>query len=237
MNELFADLGILCLYFIPMAGIALTLRFLVKVPNELFRKLLHFVLLGSFPFFVFTFESWQAAALTAVVFAVAVYPVLMCMEKLKAYSAFTTERKKGELKTSLLLVFGMFAAVITVCCGWLGDPWLALASVYAWGIGDAFAAIIGKKFGKHKLHWKYIDGRKSLEGTAAMFLTSALSVTLILLLRGGLPAAGYAVIPVVTGAVSAAVELYSKNGMDTVFCPFAAMSVLIPLLRLFGGLV
>ena len=237
MTELFADLGMICLYFIPMAGIALTLRFFVKIPDELFRKLLHFILLGSFPFFAFLFESWWAAALTAVVFAVVVYPVLMVFEKLRAYSAFTTERKKGELKASLLLVFGMFAVVIALCCGWQDDPWLATASIYAWGIGDAFAAIIGKKFGRHHLQGKYIDGKKSVEGTAAMFVTSALSVAILLLCRGGLSVAGYAVIPLVTAAVSAGVELYSKNGMDTVFCPLAAMAVLIPLLRLFGGAV
>ena len=235
MRELLADLGIICLYFAPMAGIALTLRFLIKIPDELFRKLLHFILLGSFPFFVFAFESWWAAALTALVFAAVVYPVLLVLERLKAYSAVTTERKKGELKTSLLLVFGMFAVVIALCRGWQDDPWLALASIYAWGIGDAFAAIIGKKFGRHKLHWKYIDGKKSVEGTAAMFAVSALSVAVVLLCRGGLAPMGYVVIPVVTAAVSAAVELYSKNGTDTVFCPLAAMGVLIPLLRLFGG--
>ena len=235
MKLILTGMGTICLYFIPMASLALALRFLIKIPDELFRKLLHFILLGAFPVFLFAIESWWAAALAAVIFAVAVYPILALLEHLKAYSSFTTERKKGELKTSLLLVFGMFAAVITVCCGWLKDPWLALASVYAWGVGDAFAAIIGKKYGKHKLHWKYIDGKKSAEGSGAMFLTSAASVAVILLLRGGLSLEGYVIIPLVTAAVSAAVELYSKNGMDTVFCPLASMCVLIPLFQLFGG--
>ena len=236
MQEFFIDLGEVCLYFVPMACIALALRFLVKIPDELFRKLLHFILLGSLPLFAFVFSTWWVSALTALFFAAAVYPVLKGMEKLKAYSKFVTERKRGELKTSLLLVFAMFAVVITVCCGLLKDPWLALASVYAWGIGDAFAAIIGKRFGKHKLHWKYIDDHKSAEGTGAMFCTSLVSVAVILLVRGGLSPAGYVLIPIITAAVSATVELYSKNGMDTVFCPMAAMAVLIPLVRLFGGL-
>lgn len=235
MRELLAGVGLICLYFIPMAAMALTLRYFVRIPNELFRKLLHFILLGSFPIFAFGFESWKFAVLTAIVFAAVVYPVLKVLEKLKAYSSFTTERKKGELKSSLLLVFGMFALVIAVCRGWLHDPWLALASVYAWGIGDAFAAIVGKKYGSHKLQGKFIDGKKSVEGTMAMFMTSALSVAIVLLCRGALSTVGYIVIPLVTAAVSAAVELYSKNGMDTVFCPLAAMVVLIPMLELFGG--
>lgn len=235
MQGVLAGLGIVCLYFIPMASGALLLRFLVRIPDEIFRKLLHFILLGSLPVFVFGLDSWWSAAITAVAFAVVVYPVLMAMEHWKSYSAFTTERKKGELKSSLLLVFGMFAVVISVCWGWLGDRWLAMASVYAWGIGDAFAAIIGKRFGVHKLHWKYIDGKKSAEGTAAMFAASLISVAVILICRGGLPLAGYFVIPFVTAGVSAMMELYSKNGMDTVSCPLAAMAVLIPLVWLFGG--
>ena len=40
-----------------------------------------------------------------------------------------------------------------------------------------------------------------------------------------------------TAAVSAAVELYTPNGMDTITCPLAAMAVLLPLVALFGGIL
>jgi dolichol kinase len=84
----------------------------------------------------------------------------MLLERIERFSEFITERKKGELKSSLLLVFGMFAFIITICWGLLGDPYLVLASVYAWGFGDAAAALIGKRFGKHKIRWEYMDGEK-----------------------------------------------------------------------------
>ena len=235
MQELFRSFGIVCLYFIPLALLAFILRFSIRVPNEIFRKILHFILLGSMPVFVFVLDNWRLSTLTAVTFAVVVYPVLMGFERIRSYSSVVTERKKGELKSSLLLVFGMFAVVISICWGWLNDPWLVLTSVYAWGMGDAFAAIIGKRFGKHKFSLKYVDHQKSVEGTAAMFFVSLLSVAVLLLCRGGLPAVGYIVIPVITAAVSAAAELYSKNGMDTVICPLAAMLVLVPQVWLFGG--
>ena len=129
----------------------------------------------------------------------------------------------------------MFAVVIVVCWGWLGDKMLVLASIYAWGFGDAFAALIGKRFGKHKINWNYINGKKSWEGTTSMFLVSFLSVTVILMIRGGLHPVECIIIAVVTAVVSAAVELYTPNGMDTVTCPFAAMAVILPLIQLFGG--
>jgi hypothetical protein len=69
-----------------------------------------------------------------------------------------------------------------------------------------------------------------------MFVVSLVSVTVILLLRGGLSAAGYLVVPVVTAFVSALAELCSWDGHDTVICPLSAMAVLLPLIYLFGGL-
>ena len=224
-------------YFVLLAGAALLCRFMIKIPDEVFRKFLHCILLGSLLVFVFGFETWWVSALTALGFAAVVYPILAFFERFKAFSKVTTERRKGELKTSLLLVFAMFAAVIAVCWGWLGDRYLVLASVYAWGFGDAAAALVGKRRGKHKITWKDTDGKKSAEGSAAMFVTSLVSVGIVLVCRGGLPAVGYIVVPVVTAAASALVELYSKDGMDTVFCPLAAMAVLLPLTYLFGGMV
>jgi len=40
---------------------------------------------------------------------------------------------------------------------------------------------------------------------------------------------------VVTAAVCAVVELYTKAGMDTVTCPLAAAAVMIPLVGILGG--
>ena len=231
--------GILSLfiYFIVLASIALLLRFLIKIPDELFRKLLHCILLGSLLVFTSCFDLWWHAALSAAVFALVVYPVLAWFERFKRFSQVTTERKKGEMKQSLLLVFGMFAFVILICWGWLGDRYLVLASVYAWGFGDAAAALVGKKWGRHQIHFGHADNHKTVEGSGAMFLVSLICVAAILLCRGGLSVAGLIIIPIVTAFVSALAELYSKDGHDTVFCPLSAMAVLLPLVHLFGGAV
>ena len=130
----------------------------------------------------------------------------------------------------------MRCVVVCVCWGWLQDRMLVLASIYAWGFGDAAAALIGKHFGKHPLQWKKLDGRKSAEGTLAMFVVSLCSVTLLLALRGQMPWYGVAVTATVTALVSAAVELYTPGGMDTITCPLAAMCTLLPLTALFGGI-
>ena len=235
MHELLTGLGIILLYFLVAASAALLLRKLVRIPDELFRKGLHCILLGSLLVWVLAFHTWWYAALSALGFAAAVYPLLCLEERIPGFSAFVTERKRGELKTSLLLVFSMFAAVLCVCWGWLGDRLLVLAGVYAWGFGDAAAALVGKRFGRHALTGKHIEGRKSVEGSVAMFTTSFLSVVVILLFRGGLAWYGYFLIPAVTASVAALVELYSLHGTDTVTCPLAATAVLLPLVYWMGG--
>ena len=227
---------ILILYFSIAASTALLCHYLFPIPKELFRKILHFILLGSFLVFIFAYPTWQSAALAAIVFELLVYPILAFFERYKGYSELTTERKHGELKNSLLLVFTMFAIVAAICWGIFDDKYLALASLYAWGIGDAFAALIGKQFGKHKIHAPRLDGKKSYEGTISMFLFSFITVTVILLCRGGLSILPCLIVSLLVASVAAATELYSKNGNDNIICPLSAMITLLPLVYLFGGL-
>ena len=236
MNYILLGVTNLLVYFIGAVVIAFSMRFLFTINDEVFRKLLHFILLGSFLVLVLSFPTWQLTAAIAIIFEVIIYPILVFFERLKKYSEFTTERKKGELKHSLILVYTMFAVVVVVCWGIFGDKYLAIASLYAWGIGDAAAALIGKKFGKHKIRAPRLDGKKSYEGTLAMYILSCASVCTILILRGGMPIVSCAIISLIVGAISAVVELYSRNGNDTVFCPLAAMITMLPLVYLFGGM-
>ena len=236
MQQILQGTGSIILYFVIAAGGAIGSRFLIKIPNELFRKILHCILLGSLFMFTFAYGEWWISALAAVIFEIIVYPLLIVLERFKNFSEITTERKKGELKSSLLLVFTMYAVVVTICWGWLGDKYLALAAIYAWGFGDAAAALVGKKFGKHKIKWKITDGKKSMEGSLSMFVVSFISVMIILSYRGGLSVVAIIVTSFVTAVVSTLAELCSKDGNDTVICPMSAMVVLVPLVYLFGGL-
>lgn len=119
MNEFLIGTGILCLYFLIAAVIAIIFRKLLNIPDELFRKILHFILLSSLFILLYAFDTWWIAVITCIIFIIIVYPILMLFEHFKTYSKVVTERNKGELKISLILVFLMFAAVISICCGLL----------------------------------------------------------------------------------------------------------------------
>ena len=104
-----------------------------------------------------------------------------------------------------------------------------VAKNLAWGIGDGFAALVGKKYGRHKIRFRYADHRKSVEGSLAMFVTSAVSIAAVLLIHGHAGPAACVLVPIVGAGVSTFVE------MITVTCPLAAMTVMVPLMIVLGG--
>ena len=233
MQPFLSGVGITVLYIIVAVGMIFLVRKCFTIPDELFRKALHFVLLGAYIPLVFAFEAWWMAAIFAASLIIILFPALSIAGKIPMLSAFVIERKKGEFKSSMVLAVGMMALSVTVCWGLFADRYLVLATIYAWGIGDGFAALVGKRFGKHKIKWKLADVKKSVEGSLAMFLCSLVSVFTVLLVRGGIGAAMCFVIAFLTAVVSALAELCAKDGWDTVICPVSAMLVMIPMVIVF----
>lgn len=234
-HQLVRGFGIIILYFISLAGLAVGLKQLIRMPKEVFRKILHLILLGSVFGWTYAFETWWIALTAVLIFLVIVYAVLHFAEGIPGYSELLVERNRGEIKRSLVAVCVMLASLIAICWGVLGQRYLVIASVSAWGLGDAAAALVGKRFGRRHIEGRFVEGRKSLEGTLAMFAVSFFSVLTILLAYGSLKWHGYIPVSLATATVSAVVELYTKGGMDTLTCPLAAALVLLPLVRLWGA--
>ena len=232
MHPFLQAASVTVLYIAVALGIALLARAVFTVPDELFRKTLHFILLGAYVPLVFAFPQWWMAAAFAASLMVILFPALYFTGKIPMFSAFMNERKKGEMQSSMFLAVGMMAFSVTVCWGLFSDRHLVLACVWAWGIGDAFAALIGKRFGRHKINWKFADGKKSVEGSLAMFFCAFVSVFTVLLVRGGIGAAVCMGIAALAAAVCTFTELCARDGLDTVLCPVAAMAVIIPLVML-----
>ena len=235
MKEFLYGVAAFLWYVIPVAGTIILGRAVIRIPDELFRKLLHFILLGAYIPILFAFKTWWMAALFALLIILLFYPVFALAVRIPNFSHFVNERKRGEFKSSLVLALCMMAVCIWICWGILDDRLLVLACIYAWGVGDGFAALIGKRFGRHKIHLPFADSKKSVEGSAAMFLCSVLSVLTVLLIRGGVGFGACLLIAIVTAVVTTWVELCTKGGYDTVTCPAAAMMVILPMIKLLGG--
>lgn len=234
-REFLRGFAALLAYFSACAIGALSLRRLADPPSEVFRKTLHLILLGSFFVWTYAFATWWVSAAAALAFIVVVYPALAVAEGIPGYSGLLVERKAGEIKRSLVVVFGMFAVMISACWGLLGQKYIAIACVLAWGLGDAAAALVGKRFGRRFIQGRFVEGRKSVEGSLAMFCVAFVTVLAALIANKAVPWYAYVPVAAFTALACAAAELFTKGGMDTVTAPFAAAAALIPLILAWGA--
>ena len=227
IRDVFHCIGMLAAFIAPCLVILLPARFLTNIPSFIFRKLLHIVAFTCVSFTILTSGNWQAASLTCVVFAAAVYPLLALVEQESWYPRLFVEKTKGEIRRSLLMLFLMVAVLIAVCWGIFGEPVLCASSILMWGTGDAAAALVGIPYGRHKIKTKWTDGKKSWEGSLAMFAVSFMSGVLMLLIAHN---AGwrYMFLSAFSGALSGSfVELFSPSEYDTITVPTVIAVILL----------
>lgn len=219
-------MGWYLLFIAGVVAVILILRLCFKMPREIARKLLQFPAMSSVIFMLYATENWVASVLCAMVFCLATYPILCLMEKWKGYKDLFIERRPGEVKKSLFLLFGTHTVIVALSSGLLDKPYIAVTAILVWGIGDTVAALVGKKYGTHHVQLKGADPHKTWEGTAVMAVSSFLTGTAVLLLISPLAWWKCLLFALITAPFSAAAELYSHNGDDTASVPMAAAVVL-----------
>ena len=227
MKQVLRCLVTFVIYVLPCLAILVPVRFLTKLPSFVFRKLLHFIAFSCVTLMILTAPSWQAAAILAVLIAVALYPVLGFLENKPWFGKLFVQKSPGEIKRSLLMLMFMFAALIAVSWGIFGEPVLAAAAILMWGTGDAAAALVGIPLGKHKVRCRFTDGKKSWEGTGAMFLTAFISGMLVLCLAQKTPFPQALPAVLAAAVLGAATELFSPSEVDTVTVPVVILAVLL----------
>ena len=204
-----------------------------KLPPYIFRKLLHMVAFSSLVEMTMEAPTWYIASISALLFAGLLFPILHALEDYNWYKKLFVEKKSGEVKKSLVLLFGMYAALVAVCWGLLEKRYIAVTAILMWGIGDGAAAIFGRTFGKHKTGLKQADSNKTWEGTSAMFLFSFLAGISGMLIAGVDAWQKTIFYPLIAAPFAALTELLTKNGDDTVTVPVVTASVIALLSFLF----
>lgn len=228
--------GIYWGYIIALALILIILRFTTKVPDYIFRKLLHIVAFTSILPLVLCTEHWHIAVLVQIVFLIVIVLILHIAEQFSFYSSLLVEKGKHEIITSFVMLFGLIAILLAVYWGYFGEEhqYIAVASIMAWGPGDAAAAIVGRNWGAHKLSGRWIEGVKSVEGTVAMGITSFVFTLLTLVLMSGLPLGTMVMLSLIIAPMAALVELYTKHGLDTITVPISASLIFLMAMSVVG---
>ena len=215
-------------YIVALAAVLIAVRFTTRVPDYIFRKLLHFVAFTSILPLVFSTDIWWIAAAVEVLFLMLVIAALKFFEHFSFYKKLFVEKAKHEVIFSFVALFGLMTVLIAVFWGWFGAEhlYIVIGAIMAWGPGDAVAAIVGKNFGKHKLNGKMIEGTKSVEGSIGMAITSFVCLLPVLLFMSSLPWYVSLIFALVIAPVSSLTELFTKGGWDTVTVP-AAVSLIL----------
>ena len=227
ITDTLKSLGVFLACVIPALIVLVPVRRFTSVPSFVFRKLLHIMAFTFAALMIWTCDGWPAAVLAPLIAAAAIFPVLTVFQRRPWYAHMLVQKSPGEVRRSMVMIFFATAAVAAVAWGVFGKKLLAAAAILMWGVGDGAAALVGIPFGKHKVHLRGTDGKKSWEGSLAMLLVSALCGTLVLFLRGGYAlsrALGTALFAAFAGA---AAELFSPGEYDTLTVPAAVTAALL----------
>ena len=190
--------------------------------KEIFRKILHILAFAGLIAWLYALDDWRHSVLIAAGTIPVIYPCLLLLSKIPGISEAIVARRRGEFAYSFFAYAMAYIITASVLWGYFGKRELAVACFLAWGPGDAAAALIGKKFGIHKLGKKKA---KSLEGSMAMFVLSFIGVFITLWFSPEINIPLKIIVSLLVAVVSTVTEFYVLNGFDTFFCPVSAMIV------------
>jgi len=205
--------------------IAETLRNRFGWQPEFSRKLVH-IMTGVMIFFTpFVFTSFKPLMWMALIFM------------LVTWLGIRTGRLKGIHDTerqSYGTVYYPLTFLILVLCFWESHKIVVISSMLILAFSDAAAAIVGENL-RHPHEYRLGKDKKSLEGSAAMFICSFLIVFLLLPLMGkgdGLAVSWFSTAwaGLAAALVATALEALSSGGSDNLSAPLGAAFVLYYLL-------
>jgi len=93
-------------------------------------------------------------------------------------------------------------------------------------IGDAVAALVGRRYGRHA--HRFGGAVRSVEGSAALFLTTVVVVTSALRLLDRLPPAAALAWGLAVAALATTIEIAAQDGSDNLLLPVAVALALAP---------
>lgn len=186
----------------------------LKLGVEFTRKFVH-IGVGMVAFLlVALFQNWQFAIIPPLVFVV----VNFISYRRQIFSGMETGQK-GQLGTVYFPI--SFAILIPILWQF---PAILVTSLMPMTWGDAFAAIIGKRFGAHT--YNEMGQTKSIEGSLAMFAFSFVAVTLTFLIFYA-PLTTSLIVGIVVALVTTMVEAFSPWGLDNLTVPIASAVLLM----------
>ena len=233
MNDLLKEyFTILFWYIVPcfVAGLfVLFIRFVLKPKDYIYRKVLHISAILTVFCFILPSHTWWIVILDILTILFLINATLLIIERFKFYQLLFVDKSHHEILKMINAYYLVMVVLVAMFYGLRGEEnkYLVITSILAWGLGDALAAIIGIKFGKNKLNLSFVDESKTIEGSAAMLITSFMVCLATLIVFMHYPLWKLIVAPLLVSLSIAYVEAISKKGLDNIFCPLTASIILL----------
>ena len=227
-------LGLIMVYTYVGAIAALAARWRFLRERSLQRKFIH-VMVGNIALFWWVFDTRYVMALLA---AAPFIPLLLLLSRKAGEGDGSTAGPKGSVLTTasheghqLGLVYYAISWTLLAFFAF-EDLVVASVGIVCMAYGDGMGGLIGKAFGRRK-----VRGNKTLEGTLAVFLFSALGIFFIINYYNLLFSLGLygtrtialpvsALVAVALGAYAAIVELYTPGEYDNLVIPLSTALIM-----------
>lgn len=223
----FIGLGISYLYAATLLLIGEALQRIFGIKPDITRKFVH-VGAGMWVFGILAlFNTWQIGIIPFASF-IFINFLLYRYKVIRALDSSNSSPGTVYFAIAVTLLFTVFWRPLS-----FDQVPIAVASVMIMTWGDALAALIGKYYGKNK--YQFGQSIKSLEGSAVMFVVSAIVVFIVLkLLPGSLLSQNslqwemwkIVFASLVSAGVATVVEAISPHGTDNFSVPLVAAGVI-----------
>lgn len=118
-----------------------------------------------------------------------------------------------------------------------GEPgnqaFLAVAGLLTMALGDAAAAVFGKRYGTRR--YTILGHSRTMEGSMAMFLVTGAVIAVVLNTMAGFGWHAAVAFGLVTGTAAAGIEAVCPFGSDNLFVPVGAAGILWALVEVSGA--
>ena len=197
-----------------------------KYPTEFTRKLVH-IGAGMWIWVVLLlFDHWQFAIIPTATFII--FNALF----LRYHIFSAMDPKEGATSGTVYFAFSCTLLLFIFHTGWeqgfpRGYEYYAMAGIMAMTWGDAFSAIIGKRFGKHSYK---VPGskkhRRTLEGSLAGFVFTFAVVSITLAIMSPLTPQLILIGGLIAAVVGTLLEAISPYGSDNLTVPIVVAILL-----------
>lgn len=223
---------ILVIYYFAFISVLILLKLFSSLSREIIRKSYHFFYGVSLALAIYLFDNWYIILAFLIGFYLIAFIYIKIENQYLSFKLIDFDRRdttfddNRELNKQLRYLFVMQVFLIVVFMAIIDRPEAAIFGTVVWAVGDAFAGLIGKYFGRNRFNNFIFSKKKSLQGSLAFLFSGFFSLIILTLIMPDFLLDIYFIFKIfLITVVATVVEAISRDGLDTITVPLVAAAV------------